>query len=339
MKRFITLCAAVAMAFMMTVPATADEGGVSVAKGNLAIKAIFQADFRIFQSAGAEDTELNDSFNYNRFRLLLIGKVAENVKYIYQGDMLSAPFLDGRMIFLNAFSNTDIQVGRFLPNFTYYMPQLVTNLDFIDYPLLVSQWAMWRQVGVQSTTKFGAHSLDVGILNSIITPNTVSDSDNWKDFLVRLNLAPNKAKVGIYALLGQTWTTDPTQLEEPGYYLSMKLGGFVRATIEKLLAQAEVLYAMDNFDPDSVSGLGLYAMVGYDLSEKVQALARFEMNKPDLDVAEGEPDLGKMRIAAGINYYIVGKNAFIQVNFYEDLPDAEGADAMFTLKTQANVQF
>ena len=332
MKRFITICGALAVAGMIAMPLTAQAEGVSVGKGACKLSGIFQGQFRIYQAVGATgDTEINDSFDYSRARLLLIGNVTDNVKYIFQGDAKSSPWLlDARMIFLNVFSNTEIQVGRFLPNFTYYMPQLVSKLEFVNYPLLTTTYAMWRQVGVQSTTKFGAHSLNVGILNSIVNANTWNDSDNWKDFLVRLNLNPGNVQAAIYALLGQTWTD--TLLEEPGYYLSMRMGGFLRATIDKLIAQAELLYAMENIDPDSVNGLALYAQAMYNASEKVAAGVRFEYKEPNMDADDDEV----MRLTVALNYMIEAINVMLSTNFIYDIQEPE---SLFQLVEQAQVAF
>lgn len=349
MKRFITICGVLAVAGMIAMPLTAQAEGVSVGIGDCKLMGIFQGNFTIAN----DGDETTDSFNFSRARLLLIGSlVPDKVKYIFQGDAandgklveVTDPttgdvtgyaysknpwLLDARMIFLNALPNTEIQVGRFLPNFTYYMPQLVSKLDFFDYPLLTKNYAMWRQVGIQTTTKFGANSLNVGILNSIKTQNTWSDADNWKDFLVRLNLNPNKMNAAVYALLGQTGIAGTSD-----YLLSIRAGGFVRAMLNEMVAQAEFLFANDEQagDADAINGMALYVQAMYNASKKVAVGARFGYLEPNMD---GDDDQ-TMRITAALNYMIEAINAMLSTNFIYDIKDP---DNQFQIVEQAQVAF
>ena len=329
MKRFLTIFGVLAIAAMIAMPATASAEGVTIGKGTCKLMGIFQGNFTISN----DGNETTDSFNYSRARLLLIGNVTDNVKYIFQGDAKSSPWLlDARMIFLNAFANTDIQVGRFLPNFTYYMPQLVSKLDFVDYPLLTKNYAMWRQVGIQTTTKFGAHSLNVGILNSVVNTNTWSDSDNWKDFLVRLNINPSNINAAIYALMGQTDYACLTTGCTGDYLLAMRMGGFIRATIDKLIAQAEFLFAIDEADPDNQNGMALYAQAMYNATEKVAFGARLGYLEPNMDADDDQT----MRLTAALNYMIEAINVMLSTNFIYDVKEP---DNQFQLVEQAQVAF
>jgi hypothetical protein len=330
-------------------PAPAPEppkgSGVMVGIGDMKISAILQAYFTLAQTqVGDEtvgyDTELNNSFNMSRARIFLMGSILpEKVKYVFQGDAVQGGsgtvvpwLLDARLIFVNALPQTEIQVGRFLPNFTYYQPQLVSKLDFVSYPLLTSKYAMWRQVGIQSTTKLGISSLNVGIYNSVSQncQNTWKDADNWKDFLVRLNIKPNdKIETAVYATFGETGATGTDGYD---YLLGVRAGAFLRTTVSGLTALAEILYAMDESDPDNINGIVVYGQAGYKVVPKVEPMVRVEYYEPNLDADNDQT----IRLTGGVNYYIIGQNAMLSLNVIEDLKDPEN---LFTLYTQGQVAF
>jgi len=327
--------------------------GVMVGIGDMKISGILQAYFTLAQTqvgnaTDGYDTELNNSFTFRRARIFLMGSILpDKVKYVFQGDAANdgslsgnttdgykfTPnpwLLDARLIFVNALPQTEIQVGRFLPNFTYYMPQLVSKLDFAEYPLLTSKYAMWRQVGIQSTTKLGITSLNVGIYNSVSQncQNTWKDADNWKDFLLRLNIKPNdKIETAVYATFGETGVTGTSD-----YLMGIRAGAFLRATVSGLTALAEILYAMDESDPDNINGIVVYGQAGYKVVPKVEPMVRVEYYEPNLDADNDQT----IRLTGGINYYIIGTNAMLSLNAVEDLKDPEN---LFTLYTQAQVAF
>ncbi|MCX5867342.1 MAG: porin [Proteobacteria bacterium] len=336
-------------------PAKPSEGGVSVGIGDLKISGIFQGVYKL----SIVSNNNTNSFNMKRARIFLIGSIVpDKVKYVFQGDAVndgslsgnltdgykytSNPWLlDARLIFVTPIPNTEIQVGRFLPNFTYYMPQLVSKLDLIEYPLLTSTFAMWRQVGLQTTTKFSKGSFNFGILNSsgLVNSteaphyqNTWGDADNWKSFLVRGNLKPSdNVETAVYLVTGRELSAAVDNASGAAeYWTTLKAGGFLRVSGSGLTALLEGIFAKEG----KYKGYALLAQAGYKPSDKVEALVRLDaVDKCMIN------DSRQIRPTVGINYYISGTNAAIYVDYFLDIYEASGSKKPSTVEVQAQVAF
>jgi hypothetical protein len=290
-----------------------------------------------------------------RARIFLIGSIIpDKIKYVFQGDAAqivklttdasgndaAVPWLlDARIIFVNALPSTDIQVGRFLPNFTYYMPQLVSKLDFIEYPLLTSKFGMFRQVGLQSTTKFSGGSFNVGLTNSSGLEddpeaphymNTWTDSDNWKSLLLRGNINPSdNVQTAVYLVTSREKSSAGGVVGDGPYWTVMKAGGFLKVSQSGLNAILEGLFANEG----RYRGYSVYAQAGYKPSDKVEALVRFEVYDPKI------MNSCQLRPTIGLNYYISGTNAAIYLDWFMDKYMASGSNATQTVEAQAQVAF
>ena len=319
-------------------PAPAPEaGGVSVGVGDLRISGIFQAVGKFIHAKNNN----TDTFDMKRARIFLIGSIVpDKVKYVFQGDAANSPWLlDARIIFVDALPSTDIQVGRFLPNYTYYMPQLVSKLDFIEYPLLTSTFAMWRQVGLQSTTKFSGGSFNFGLLNSSGLANSVdahsyqntwTDGDNWKSLLLRGNLNPSdNVQTSVYFVTSRERATATEPIGAGEYWTVAKAGGFLKVSGNGLTTIIEGLFAKEG----RFKGYAVYAQAGYKPSDKVEALVRFDMLDPYIN------DSLHIRPTLGINYYISGTDAMIYLNYFIDKYSTAGSNAVHTVEAQAQVAF
>ncbi|MGB2697129.1 MAG: hypothetical protein WBD28_04620, partial [Candidatus Zixiibacteriota bacterium] len=191
MKKRITILA-VAFCFLalFTVQiCSAEIAEVKVGKGTLKIGGILQAGFTF----NMEDEDVNhfaNSFTLNRARILFWGEIVPGkVKYFVQTDHRgSTSILDYKAQFFYI-EKTEIAVGRFLPNFTLYMPAHTGMLEMINYPMTSTRYAVWRQVGIQTTTKTEYVDFNVGIFNGY-PANNFSDDNDAKDFLGRVEFKP-----------------------------------------------------------------------------------------------------------------------------------------------------
>lgn len=346
MKKLIFLVIA-GMLFSLLVSnlAFAEMAEIKVGKGTLKIGGILQAGYTFH----VEDKEGIDQFTLNRARFLFWGTIVpDKVKYFVQLDHKgSVSVLDYKARFFYI-QKTEITVGRFLPNFTLYMPYSTAKLELINYPLTTLRFAVWRQVGIQSTTNTDYVDFNVGIFNGY-PKNNMSDNNDAKDFLVRAEFKPPvdqaTIRAGGYAWIGSG--APPAYVSNPDEKtLEMnRFGGFakvdykasenltVRFRGEFLMASTE--YAPSHIDTvNSVDGQAFFAHVGVQPTPKWEFLARYDFHDPNTDMSYEEAtfDMGngtasfnsvydvcdddeEAWITAGVNYYLEGINAMFYLNF------------------------
>lgn len=339
MKKRISVIA-VAFLFLALFTAqisSAQLAEVKVGKGTLKIGGILQAGFTF----NMEDEDVNkfaNSFTLNRARFLFWGTIVpDKVKYFVQLDTKLQPcFLDYKAQFFYI-EKTEITVGRFLPNFTLYMPAHTGMLEMINYPFTSTKYAMWRQIGIQSTTKTDYVNFNLGVFNGYPANNPgFTDDNDAKDFLGRVEFKPpvENAKVtfGGFAWIGSALpkfggvavhNPDEKTLE------MNRFGGFgkvdykadnvtVKFRGEFLMASTEKLDSPDVEDVCSVDGQAFFAHLGIQPSPKVEFLARYDFHDPDKDmefVKDESDDDEESWLTVGVNYYIDGINAMFYVNF------------------------
>ncbi|MCK4403920.1 MAG: hypothetical protein KAW02_02405 [candidate division Zixibacteria bacterium] len=213
MKKLIFLVIA-AMLFSLLISnfAFSEMTEIKVGKGTLKIGGILQAGFTYH----VEDKEGTDQFTLNRARFLFWGVIVpDKVKYFVQLEHnKGVGVLDYKAQFFYI-PQTEITFGRFLPNFTLYMPYSTAKLEMISYPLFIYYkdpktdkylYAPWRQVGIQTTTKTDYVDFNLGIFNGADQTNNTSDNNDAKDFLARVDFKPPvdqaQIRVGGYAWIG-----------------------------------------------------------------------------------------------------------------------------------------
>ncbi len=92
----------------------------------------------------------DNTLSLRRTRLIFKVKEGKSLEFKMQMDFLKNPtLLDAYMNYKSR--NFMIKIGRFLPDFTFYMPHSSTALDFVDYPLIAKKYGMWRQVGIEAS--------------------------------------------------------------------------------------------------------------------------------------------------------------------------------------------
>ena len=127
-KVLVLLCGVAILATGFASSVSADPSAIKVGKGDLKIGAILQAGFDY--SLAEDSLAVNGQFTLNRARFLLWGTVVpDKVKYFVQTEGRNGVgVLDYKMIFMGCIPNTSITVGRFLPNFSLYMPAATSKL-------------------------------------------------------------------------------------------------------------------------------------------------------------------------------------------------------------------
>lgn len=298
LKRRIILCIlSVLIGFMYTSQVVADDlMDVKVGSGPLKIGGILQCWYFNTQ----DEAQVQSSFQMKRARLLFWGEIVpEKVKYFIQTDGVGSPFvLDVKLQFY-FIPNTEIAFGRFLPNFTQYMPRSTAKLDLINYPLVVLRYAMWRQVGIQTTTRTKFADFNLGLFNG--PANNWTDNNDAKDFFARVSLKPaNRIRLGGYRWQGKS-------LEGESDMDVTRTGAFLDISLDKGVFNAEYITGKDG----ELASKGFYAHMGFKVLPKVELLARYDSFDPNTDME----DNGETWITTGLNYFIQSDRAKIFLNY------------------------
>lgn len=252
-----------------------------------------------------------------RMRLILVGDVVPGkVGYLFQGEALGdALILDMFFKFSGYVPNTTLNVGRFIPYFTYYQQNNTGKLDFINYPLTTLNYAQWRQVGVWSQTKLGESlMLNLGIYNGADIPNNTNDNNSAKDFFGRVDYdilkGDMKLKAAVYGWYGSKFdlVTDGS-----GNFVSdedlplMRVGGFVAGSVSNFRYVAEYVVGSDDFltqptvdnTTDTRSSWAALVQGIYTIG-KFEVLGRYDMAEPNADTDDDEINW----ITVGANYWV-----------------------------------
>ncbi|KPL01256.1 MAG: hypothetical protein AMJ91_00995 [candidate division Zixibacteria bacterium SM23_73_3] len=313
---------------------------VKVGKGDLKIGGILQAGF----TYNVEDEKGNDSFTLNRARFLFWGTIVpDKVKYFVQLDHKgSISVLDYKAQFFYI-EKTEIAVGRFLPNFTLYMPYSTAKLEMINYPYTTTKYAVWRQCGIQSTTTTEYVDFNLGIFNGGDTPNNWDDNNDAKDFLVRADVKPPieeaEVRFGGYAWIG--FAPPPSSWEDPeDTFKRNRYGGFAKADYTKddvtVRFRGEFIAAEDEYansykdseGKETWNSQAFFGHLGVQPVPQVEFLVRYDSYDPCTD----EDNDGMSAITGGVNYYIDGINAMFYLNFIHNMEQGE-------VQAQAQITF
>lgn len=297
---------------MLTIlPAFAAEP-VTVGFGSLKIGGNYQGYYAWYEN----DSQASE-FDTKRARLLLSGTlIPDKVDFFIQAEALGNPYLLDSKLIMKYIPNTAISMGRFIPNYTLYMPKSTAQLNVINYPLTTLRTAMWRQTGIQSNTSTQYVDLTLGVFNGYqtvagsegLSGNDWGDNNDAKDFLIRADLKPMKGlKIGLFGWFGSAYNVDMDEdFDVSRYGLNAEYTG------EKVYLAGEYLMA----STDSVTGsdrdsAGFFAHIGYSFTEKWELHARYDAWDPDTDV----DDNGESWITAGINYKLHKYNTMFYLNY------------------------
>ncbi len=343
MKKLILLIlAGILISGVMSNVVYAEESQITVGKGTLKIGGILQAGF----TYNMEDKLGSDAFTLNRVRFLFWGTIVpDKVKYFVQTETKSTAntvsLLDYKAQFFYI-QKTEIAVGRFLPNFTLYMPAATSKLEMINYPMTSTQYATWRQVGIQSTTTTQYVDFNLGIFNGADITDNITDNNDAKDFFVRADIKPPieqaKVRFGGFGWMGSalppaTFTDTIVHVVSNPDDKSLqknRFGGFATADYTKeemtLRFRGEFVMGADDYltapsvdKTDTRNSQAFFAHVGVQPIKQVEFLARYEAYDPNTDVKKD----GISAVTGGVNYYLDGINAMFYLNYIHKMEEAK----------------
>ncbi|MFB0519262.1 MAG: hypothetical protein ACETWC_08280 [Acidobacteriota bacterium] len=256
----------------------------------------------------AEETDFE--FMLNRARILLWGDIGTSkIGYFLRFEGRESPFLLDAKLRLFYIPRTEIAIGRFLPDFSLYMPLLVSELDTVNYPLVIQRYGMWHQLGIQSSTTTSFVDFTMGLFNG--PPDRFKDENSQKDYLFKVNLKPVRGLqcalyrwVGNPLLSSDEWTfanRDGINLQLSVSRLTVK-AELIRGFREKLDTEGEVL---------SLEGVGGYANLVCQLHERAEVVFRYDYFDPNRAVIDNEI----YWITPGLNLHLHPEVAVVSVNY------------------------
>ena len=302
---------------------------IEVGLGTLKLNGVLQTVYGYSQTA-------KWSFSEKRVRLIFNGDMPEQrLKYLVQLEALVSPaLLDARIQAIGWLPRTDVFMGRFLPSFSFYMPRSTATLEMISYPLLVTRYAMWRQMGLQTTTRIQPLELNLGVFNGY-PANNFSDNNQGKDLLFSASAKP----LGCLQVLGYYWqggtvlrSAYDTRRDRFGGGLCLERG-LGRNT--SLVVRGEAALGQDKPRPSGITSKssGFYVHMGLKPHPKLEILGRWD--KFDTQRA----DDGTAWFAVGVNYYLSGNNAALFANYIHKEVELPGAAQNDELLFQVQVAF
>jgi hypothetical protein len=348
MKKLSLFIAGLMLVSIFTASLAMGAMEVKVGKGDLKIGGILQAGYTF----NVEDSLGVDSFWLKRARFLFWGTIVpDKVKYFVQLDHRgSISVLDVKAQFFYI-EKTEITVGRFLPNFTLYMPYSTAKLEMINYPYTTTKYAVWRQCGIQSTTKTEYVDFNLGIFNGGDQANNWSDNNDAKDFLVRADIKPPieeaTVRFGGYAWMG--FAPPPTSWEDQDdTFKRNRFGGFAKADYTRdevtVRFRGEFLQAQDEYavyatkdadEKETWDSQAFFGQASVQPVPQVEFLVRYDSHDPCTD----EDDDGTSAFTGGVNYYIDGINAMFYLNYIHHMAQWEDFETYGVVQAQAQIAF
>ena len=325
MRIILPLFAAIAL-LAGPIPAAPVEVGL----GTLRIGGVLQT---VYGYAPGGLGQRSWSFTEKRARLILNGELPEQrVKYLVQLEALDTrPLLDARVQAVGWLPNTDVFAGRFIPPVGFYMPRSTAALELVNYPLLVTKYAMWRQMGLQTATKLGPVDWNMGVFNGYPANNT-SDLDPGKDLLLS---SWYRGPAGIQ-LFGYGWLGNAVEARDgdsrrnwfgSGAMAERKLGEGMTLVLRGEAAAGE---NRPGSGGELAKSGGYYLHMGFKPHPKIELLGRWDRFDTKND------DDGTNWLTGGVNYHFSGTNLMLYANYVHKRSEVEtpGNDDEFLVQVQ-----
>jgi hypothetical protein len=281
------------------------------------------------------DVDSSDAaeFDLRNARLLLLGTISRDIKFVLQSEQAhdndkanggeNNPSMIDMKLLINLNQRvpwtTWLQFGRFIPDFMRYQPVLINTMDFINYPLVTTKLAVWRQSGLQIAHKTETTKFTLGILNGSdandnswsgdITTLDGTGANDAKDYFIRIDVAPKGKKFSgaVYHWSG-AWGTEELDRQRTGF--------FIEYANKPWRALAEYVTA-SNGNPggaDDTDMTGYYAQLIYHKPDtRFEYLVRYDNWDPNEDIEDNT----QTWLTLGINWLLEGRDCIFGVNYID----------------------
>ncbi len=342
MKGFIII---VLCLFIFTLPLLAQDESVLAHYGTLKIGGILQTTF----TYNMDEDDVQTEFAIKRSIFLFWGTILQDkIKYFVKAGGMTSPYIiETKLMFDDYIPMTSIAVGRYLPNFTHYMPRNAAMLDMINYPLIVTGkdqfdnslgYAMWQQVGVQTTTKTDYGDFNIGVFNGYGS-STTRDNNDAKDFLLAVAGKPAE----FLKLFGYGWFGNLLLADDEDLAINRYGGGAIvnypLSEEMSVVFKGEYVMGTDEMGggEGDLNSYGYYAHVGFKVKPQIELLIRYDNFDPNTD---GDVDGDAVTwITLGANYFFDGEHVKFSLNYImKKQEDTETVDDVDDDQVVAQVQ-
>ncbi len=318
MKGFIII---VLCLFIFTLPLLAQDESVLAHYGTLKIGGILQTTF----TYNMDEDDVQTEFAIKRSIFLFWGTILQDkIKYFVKAGGMTSPYIiETKLMFDDYIPMTSIAVGRYLPNFTHYMPRNAAMLDMIEYPLIVQEYGMWQQVGVQTTTKTDYGDFNIGVFNGYGS-STTRDNNDAKDFLLAVAGKPAE----FLKLFGYGWFGNLLLADDEDLAMNRYGGGAIvnypLSEEMSVVFKGEYVMGTDEMGggEGDLNSYGYYAHVGFKVKPQIELLLRYDNFDPDTD----KDDDAETWITLGANYFLDGEHVKFSLNYIMKKEEADEFD-------------
>ena len=241
------------------------------------------------------------SFSIHRARLGVAGNVSRRISVSIIAGALEPPNRDPQLV--NAFVDFNLhpmfrlRTGQFLVPFGLEGPEPVFLNPAIERSLTIRRmnyFRMFRDVGIQASGSHEGVSYTIAVING--TGANIAERIDPKDILGRFGYKASDAfSFGISFHLGKS----PVPATEPDRF---QLGADFTWQSSPLLLRGEYILRKDErIGENDLNQSGGYLLAGYNLTEELQGILRFEAHQPNADLDFS--DAGLTILMAGFNYY------------------------------------
>ena len=286
------------------------------------------------------DNQNADEFDLRNARLLVLGKLSRDIKFLIQTDGAhdqttganNPSVLDMKLTFNLQQKDpwkTMLTFGRFIPFFTRYQCVAINTIDFVHYPLYLQRGlAVWRQSGLEFVHL--NRNCEWKFLMGMVNGSQLNDN-NWtgdidtaaagaggnndgKDIYVRADYCKKDAPlVGSIGYWTGDWGPNDLDRERITAFLEYRSKPW-RALIEWFDATSETAPGVD-LDQDAF----VFQIIHHKEGSRLEYLARYETYDPNCDNANDE----ETWLTLGINWFLEGRDCFLGLNYIDK--ENEGA--------------
>ncbi len=283
----------------------------------------------VFDYQNERVSDGNNGFTVATMRLKLRGDFDAGFGYYFQTDFTTSPAILDAFMYYRVSPGLVFRTGQFKSPFSAEHLISSPDIDFVDRSRVVSALVPGRQIGAQINGDIAGRvvNYNMGLFNGNGTGSGGNDNSNFM-YAGRLTLSPsifseeeesNLLRVGINAAYSNDSSARLANGRLTGFSGErMMVGADVRFTADRILLAGEYIRAeLERSGGTESKPEGFYATAGYMITNRVQALMRWDSLDTDhLFPGECRSDM----IIGGINFWPTGTSE-LQLNYIVDSDD------------------
>lgn len=252
-------------------------------------------------------------FAIHRARIGITGNITDQISVNFIGGFAEPPNNTPRLV--NAFIDFDvhsllkIRTGQFLLPFGLEGPEPIILNPAIERATAtrrLNTFTMFRDIGIQLSGNQSRFNYAVALVNGAGANNT--EQIEPKDLMGRVGfMLTDELGIGVSGHAGQYLPTGTADDHESRF----RAGVDMSYKDDPLFFRGEYILRRDNLPSGDTQEInGGYLLGGFEFTEELQAIARFEYFKPNTEIDDNH----FTAFTIGANYYFVG-NTRLSANY------------------------